>query len=83
MGFHRGDRVRLTACAAARQIQGYRSCPRRHVEGKRWVDWPNRRGTVMCTPKPGSGGVIIKWDDCKSSESFPKAMVEHVELVSA
>jgi len=83
MDFHRGDRVRLTARAAARQTQGYRACPRRHVEGKRWVDWPNRCGTVTSTPIPGSSGVCIKWDGCRSTDSWPKGMVERVELVSA
>ena len=83
VGFHRGDRVRLTACAAARQTQGYRHCPRRHIEGKRWVDWPNRCGTVTSTPIPGSSGVCIKWDGCRSTDSWPKGMVERVELVSA
>jgi hypothetical protein len=69
--FHRGDRVHLTRRAAESAMHGYCGLTR-HIS----PDWRNRRGTVCFSTNPASSNVVIKWDDRRTSDNWPKGAVE-------
>jgi hypothetical protein len=72
--FQRGDRVRLTNRAANMAMKGYAKLRR-----KQFHDWHARRGTVMFKPTVGGSCVVIKWDDAKWGDSWPKNAIEKDE----
>ena len=63
MKFQRGDRVKLTEKVLA-------SLP---------TKWCDRRGVVACTPRMGGEIATIRWDDMKSTDSWPQRALEHVK----
>lgn len=72
--FKRGDRVKLTEKVARTAQKGFCNLHRKVPS-----DWLNRRGSVAHTTNPGSGCVLVKWDDARWPDSWPKGAVEKVE----
>ncbi len=69
----RGDRVRLTDAMADVMNRGLTPRPR-----KVSVQWRDRVGTVMCTPRCMASMIRIRFDDGSRNE-FPIGALQHVD----